>query len=395
MRQLQLFTSSELARMRDRTASRNYSPERDQFRREHERHRSWGLARRQAEKLSRARAADSNRPPVGGPTGTPRLQPAGDARRPLRRSAPQEAPPKPKPALTRQESQSKPSPQVTAPGGRPAEPAEFAHQEGAAEVSIASALADASAEASVTARSGSRSSWATGRPFVKCLILPRRTPPSAGRWVTPAPRCRLPKSSGIETSRIRSGIVFPLARCVDLHSCESPERHVVMRRSWCRALSGTASWGWTPDVGRFSRGPPVDKRSNLSVPPGQLGPPRTGAGEAAAAAAAVGGGCGGRRLRWAAASRASAAVGRRLRWLPWLPWGRRAAGAAVWQCGSAAVWRGGGVAGRRCGGAAGRRCGGAAVWQCGGAAVRRGGSAAVRQCGGDRRCRTGSGAVWS
>jgi hypothetical protein len=42
MRQLQLFASAELAQMRDRTASRNYSPERDEFRREHERHRNWG-----------------------------------------------------------------------------------------------------------------------------------------------------------------------------------------------------------------------------------------------------------------------------------------------------------------------------------------------------------------
>ena len=60
MRQLQLFTTAELARMRDRTASRNYSPERDEFRRTHERHRAWGLARRHAEKLRRShdRSAD-------------------------------------------------------------------------------------------------------------------------------------------------------------------------------------------------------------------------------------------------------------------------------------------------------------------------------------------------
>jgi hypothetical protein len=37
MRQLQLFTSAALAKMRDRTASRNYSPAHDEFRREHER----------------------------------------------------------------------------------------------------------------------------------------------------------------------------------------------------------------------------------------------------------------------------------------------------------------------------------------------------------------------
>src|SRR3954452_19427735 len=50
MRQLQLFTTAELATMRDRTRSRKYSPEKDEFRREHERHRSWGLKRRHAER---------------------------------------------------------------------------------------------------------------------------------------------------------------------------------------------------------------------------------------------------------------------------------------------------------------------------------------------------------
>jgi hypothetical protein len=59
MRQLQLFTNTELAGMRDRTASRNYSPERDEFRRDHERHRAWGKARQHAERLRRVR--DSQR----------------------------------------------------------------------------------------------------------------------------------------------------------------------------------------------------------------------------------------------------------------------------------------------------------------------------------------------
>jgi hypothetical protein len=53
MGQLSLFTRSELAAMRDRTRSRNYSPAKEQFRREHARHRDWGLARRHAEKLRR------------------------------------------------------------------------------------------------------------------------------------------------------------------------------------------------------------------------------------------------------------------------------------------------------------------------------------------------------
>ena len=66
MRQLQLFTSAELARMRDRTKSRNHSPERDKFRREHGRHRQWGLIQRHARKRRQihgtgepARTADS------------------------------------------------------------------------------------------------------------------------------------------------------------------------------------------------------------------------------------------------------------------------------------------------------------------------------------------------
>ena len=41
--------------MRDRTASRNYSPAADEFRREHKRHREWGLTRRHAERLRRNR----------------------------------------------------------------------------------------------------------------------------------------------------------------------------------------------------------------------------------------------------------------------------------------------------------------------------------------------------
>jgi hypothetical protein len=53
MRQLSMFTSAQIAGMRDRTASRNRSPGREQFRREHERHRAWGLARRHAERLRR------------------------------------------------------------------------------------------------------------------------------------------------------------------------------------------------------------------------------------------------------------------------------------------------------------------------------------------------------
>ncbi|MBB4690632.1 hypothetical protein BKA14_000780 [Actinoplanes abujensis] len=55
-RQLSLFSRSETAAMRDRTAARNYSPSKDKFRREHKRRRDWGLRRRHADKLARIRA---------------------------------------------------------------------------------------------------------------------------------------------------------------------------------------------------------------------------------------------------------------------------------------------------------------------------------------------------
>ncbi|MER7007226.1 hypothetical protein ABT297_29885, partial [Dactylosporangium sp. NPDC000555] len=55
MGQLGLFSRAELAAMRDRTRSRRYSPANEQFRREHARHRDWGLARRHADKLRRLR----------------------------------------------------------------------------------------------------------------------------------------------------------------------------------------------------------------------------------------------------------------------------------------------------------------------------------------------------
>jgi hypothetical protein len=56
---MSLFGRAEITSMRDRTASRNYSAARDEFRREHERHRAWGLQRRHAEKLRRIRGAVS------------------------------------------------------------------------------------------------------------------------------------------------------------------------------------------------------------------------------------------------------------------------------------------------------------------------------------------------
>jgi hypothetical protein len=62
MRQLQLFSSTELAGMRDRTAARNYSPEREEFRREHARHRAWGLIQRHNTRLRRLHGSSSASP---------------------------------------------------------------------------------------------------------------------------------------------------------------------------------------------------------------------------------------------------------------------------------------------------------------------------------------------
>jgi hypothetical protein len=64
MRQLQLFTTAALAEMRDRTASRNHSPAREEFRREHARHRAWGLVQRHGERLRRRRRQPCARDPA-------------------------------------------------------------------------------------------------------------------------------------------------------------------------------------------------------------------------------------------------------------------------------------------------------------------------------------------
>jgi hypothetical protein len=55
MGQLQLFTATELATMRDRTRARKYSPQGEEFRRVHQRHRAWGLAQRHAQRLQHLR----------------------------------------------------------------------------------------------------------------------------------------------------------------------------------------------------------------------------------------------------------------------------------------------------------------------------------------------------
>jgi len=58
--QMGLFTRAEVATMRDRTRRRNYSAEAEEFRREHQRHREWGLTQRHARKLSRLYGSTAN-----------------------------------------------------------------------------------------------------------------------------------------------------------------------------------------------------------------------------------------------------------------------------------------------------------------------------------------------
>src|SRR5689334_5819074 len=72
MGQLALFTKAQLTEMRDPTRSRHYSPEAETFRREHERHRTWGLTQRHAQKLRRAQdaAARTASPPTRAATAT-------------------------------------------------------------------------------------------------------------------------------------------------------------------------------------------------------------------------------------------------------------------------------------------------------------------------------------
>jgi hypothetical protein len=95
MRQLQFFTSAELATMRDRTKSRNYSPGNDEFRREHERHRAWGLSQRHARKLQRLGSAQTSKPSESARSPHPR---GPDETRPLPR--PRSAPRARQPSAT-------------------------------------------------------------------------------------------------------------------------------------------------------------------------------------------------------------------------------------------------------------------------------------------------------
>jgi len=71
MRQLQLFTSAQLAKMRDRTASRSYSPVGDEFRREQAIRRAFGKQRRHAERRYRVMAGSRGGTPPAIPDSPP------------------------------------------------------------------------------------------------------------------------------------------------------------------------------------------------------------------------------------------------------------------------------------------------------------------------------------
>src|SRR4051812_18827382 len=74
MGQLELFSRSQIAAVRDRTASRNYSPAQDAFRREHERHREWGLRQRHGRRLMYLRIYGEGAAPADRTTGQPATQ---------------------------------------------------------------------------------------------------------------------------------------------------------------------------------------------------------------------------------------------------------------------------------------------------------------------------------
>ncbi|MEV8517957.1 hypothetical protein AB0367_37665, partial [Dactylosporangium sp. NPDC051484] len=90
---------------RDRTRSRRYSPAKEQFRREHARHRDWGLAKRYAEKLRRLRGDTppavsdqrdrSVQEPVP-PSPPPPVTPSDQAKRPASSTAANDCDPAPR-----------------------------------------------------------------------------------------------------------------------------------------------------------------------------------------------------------------------------------------------------------------------------------------------------------
>jgi hypothetical protein len=121
MGQASLFSRAQISAMRDHTASRNYCAARDEFRREHERHRAWGLQRRHAEKLRRLRqggtptsrpsSVPEPTPPPAAPTGQ-QAAPSSASRSAVAAAPPAVNTPTPAPTAER----------PTAPGPTPAPP---------------------------------------------------------------------------------------------------------------------------------------------------------------------------------------------------------------------------------------------------------------------------------
>ena len=173
MRQLQLFTTAQLAAMCDRTASRNYSPERDAFRREHERHRTWGLAQRHSERLRRARDRDCDRGAAGTDTDPTRRGIPAPAPTPGPAAAPAPArTPRPARAPARDPAQGLTSTLVPAQASAP--------PSAPAAVISASAPAPSSASAPVPAR--------VSAPAPAPALAPASTPaPAPAPTSTPAP----------------------------------------------------------------------------------------------------------------------------------------------------------------------------------------------------------------
>jgi hypothetical protein len=181
MRQLQLFTPAALAEMRDRTASRNHSPAGDEFRREHERHRAWGLIQRHGQRLRRLRGS-SCAPPAASPhESRPR-----DLTRPLPSasvSAPHEQQHRPaqsRSAPTSQESAHRSRATVDAAPARKGRPAHAEHGSGRDQAEPSPRLASTPSKRAPASLPLRTPSSASGRSAPALGLWPRRSRPNSG-----------------------------------------------------------------------------------------------------------------------------------------------------------------------------------------------------------------------
>jgi hypothetical protein len=187
-----LFSRAEIAGMRDWAAARNHCPERDAFRREHERHRAWGLQRRHAAKLRHVRQQRSA-PPAGPATRGDHPRPATAARPLLTRQAET-----PQPLSARAATPRAAATKTPAPAPAPAPPASSAR---AATPRVAATKAPApqapSAQAA-TPRVAATETPAPQAPSAAAVATPRdadwtslvlasRAPSSAAGLLVPQP----------------------------------------------------------------------------------------------------------------------------------------------------------------------------------------------------------------